>query len=631
MTDSEDSGIYYDFSCGISFQSSCFNDSKIINIIESVEDNQFEFLVVPLSRDKVENDKKKNNQFRPILVDTELSSSYLKSVIVGKVSKSIAQGLDSVDVDLRKSLEKLYHQEINYTSHLSLSAVILPTPISTVGSVNYSRKVYQSLTSNNFLKLWLKFKIDSENIAEQWSLWNNFRTRVNQHQRLFPVVQLEKWTKPIAEECLLQWFGEPLKAVLLPKSIFLMNQQGFPALSKAHQKFLKQSFHYNLQYIITGCQSNNAKELKPYYDYLRFLHQNQDPITESDRFEQSYLDYLQSPLQPLQDNLQSQTYEVFELDPVKYTNYQKATYLAILDLINERRLKDSLVIMVVGAGRGPLIQCTINAINRVDSKLLEGLKVKIYGVEKNPNAIHTLMSKKETLEDWKLLDIDIVDSDMRDFNPDHTADILVSELLGSFGDNELSPECLDGAQKYLNSQHGISIPTWYTSYLSPVQSQTLYQNVSNYVESQSRLDKAYETGYVVKPHLYHVLSPSQALFTFHHPNRETPIDNSRFGTLNFPISQNSLLHGFLGYFDCCLYKDVHISTNPKNFSTGMFSWFPIFFPIKQSVQLNSNSSVTCHFWRCVSKSKVWYEWTISSPISIEIHNIQGEKSSIGLI
>ena len=29
------------------------------------------------------------------------------------------------------------------------------------------------------------------------------------------------------------------------------------------------------------------------------------------------------------------------------------------------------------------------------------------------------------------------------------ADILVSELLGSFGDNELSPECLDGAQRFL--------------------------------------------------------------------------------------------------------------------------------------------------------------------------------------
>jgi len=28
---------------------------------------------------------------------------------------------------------------------------------------------------------------------------------------------------------------------------------------------------------------------------------------------------------------------------------------------------------------------------------------------------------------------------------------MVSELLGSFGDNELSPECLDGAQSFLKS------------------------------------------------------------------------------------------------------------------------------------------------------------------------------------
>ena len=30
---------------------------------------------------------------------------------------------------------------------------------------------------------------------------------------------------------------------------------------------------------------------------------------------------------------------------------------------------------------------------------------------------------------------------------------MVSELLGSFGDNELSPECLDGAQSFLKSKY----------------------------------------------------------------------------------------------------------------------------------------------------------------------------------
>ena len=38
----------------------------------------------------------------------------------------------------------------------------------------------------------------------------------------------------------------------------------------------------------------------------------------------------------------------------------------------------------------------------------------------------------------------IVSTDMRVWDAPLKADILVSELLGSFGDNELSPECLDG-------------------------------------------------------------------------------------------------------------------------------------------------------------------------------------------
>ena len=41
---------------------------------------------------------------------------------------------------------------------------------------------------------------------------------------------------------------------------------------------------------------------------------------------------------------------------------------------------------------------------------------------------------------------------MREWIAPEKADIIVSELLGSFGDNELSPECLDGAQKFLKGK-----------------------------------------------------------------------------------------------------------------------------------------------------------------------------------
>lgn len=45
--------------------------------------------------------------------------------------------------------------------------------------------------------------------------------------------------------------------------------------------------------------------------------------------------------------------------------------------------------------------------------------------------------------------VTIVACDMREWSAPEKSDILVSELLGSFGDNELSPECLDGVQQFL--------------------------------------------------------------------------------------------------------------------------------------------------------------------------------------
>lgn len=48
--------------------------------------------------------------------------------------------------------------------------------------------------------------------------------------------------------------------------------------------------------------------------------------------------------------------------------------------------------------------------------------------------------------------MNIIYGDMRTIELPEKVDILVSELLGSFGDNELSPECLDGAMRFLNCE-----------------------------------------------------------------------------------------------------------------------------------------------------------------------------------
>lgn len=78
--------------------------------------------------------------------------------------------------------------------------------------------------------------------------------------------------------------------------------------------------------------------------------------------------------------------------------------------------------------------------------------------------------------------VTIVAADMRQWDAPEKADIIVSELLGSFGDNELSPECLDGAQAFLK-EDGISIPTSYTSFLQPITTSKLWNDVKAMVRS----------------------------------------------------------------------------------------------------------------------------------------------------
>ena len=76
--------------------------------------------------------------------------------------------------------------------------------------------------------------------------------------------------------------------------------------------------------------------------------------------------------QPLSDNLESSTYEVFEKDPVKYSEYHKAMYAALKDrLTDEEAAKGKVVnLMVLGAGRGPLVRAALKAGEQVCSSRL---------------------------------------------------------------------------------------------------------------------------------------------------------------------------------------------------------------------------------------------------------------------
>lgn len=93
------------------------------------------------------------------------------------------------------------------------------------------------------------------------------------------------------------------------------------------------------------CLSSLSHTLWLAGQYIEHLFTTLPKVSEQEEFEGPYLDYLQMPLQPLADNLESQTYETFERDPIKYRQYEAAVKAALMDTPVEKET----VLMVVCA------------------------------------------------------------------------------------------------------------------------------------------------------------------------------------------------------------------------------------------------------------------------------------------
>ncbi len=329
--------------------------------------------------------------------------------------------------------------------------------------------------------------------------------------------------------------GGLIKAISWDTSVFLKNKKGFPTLSKSHQflfSFLYGRLGRTLRTLVEGngvdssMQWGGSSSRLFILQYLRHL-RSRDPLpdkldSEEAVLETSYLDTLQSPLQPLGDHLEYQTYETFEKDPVKYKRYGEAIENALIDGMLGNKFNYSgkknasrqvleemdfyeVTILVVGAGRGPLVNEAIGAVARASASLAiaprTALHANIIAIEKNPSAVLYLHSLKGSNPSWNdgkdprheddmfdpnddgniaksgTSNVTVICCDMREATSHPTlrnmiteescrADIVVSELLGSFGDNELSPECLDGVQKCgVLKDCCVSIPQRYVAVL----------------------------------------------------------------------------------------------------------------------------------------------------------------------
>ncbi|KAI9259927.1 PRMT5 arginine-N-methyltransferase-domain-containing protein [Sporodiniella umbellata] len=510
--------------------------------------------------------------------------------------------LDSLSDDINVQSETAFRQQTKFIAHFNMRGAIFP---SLPKNVENTARVLNAVLRAQSPSKNIKIKFLDLYSSCHWKRWNKLRTMTAYNTKLGVALEVRPHL-PI--ESLHIWLSEPVRVLLLPGNLFINNRSGYPVMTKDHQQFVRTMMHVlSPDIFITEVDSQRTRD---YCQYVKFLNRNLVKLTEFEKYAWNFHDLLQTPLQPLSCHLQNQLYETFEKDPIKYNQYEEQT--------------------VVGAGRGPLVNCCLKAAQRAD------IGVHIHAIEKNPNAFVTLQNLKATV--W-CDNVNIVYSDMRSWKTDMKFDIIVSELLGSFGDNELSPECLDGAQRLLK-KNGISIPSSYTTSIAPLSSNRVYTNI---VALKNPL--CFQTPYVVMFHQTCLLAIPQDLWTFHHPNIDdiglgsSPINNfhnTRYKKVQFVVEHDCLMHGIAGYFDCSLYKNVKISIHPDTHSPGMFSWFPIFFPVQKPLLLMPGSVITVCFWRLTDKRKVWYEWSVSvhhqgkEIYTSIIHNARGLSYSMDL-
>ena len=428
-------------------------------------------------------------------------------------------------------------------------------------------------------------------------------------------------------------------------------------------------------------KNRRAEDPLAHLKYLRRVEISRPYRSVKDAEVEGYQDYLQAPLQPLTDNLESLTYEVFEKDPVKYDLYEKAIFKALIDWRQEKPIthpEGRIVVAVVGAGRGPLVDRARNA------SIKANIPIDLWALEKNQNAF-VLLQRHNRLK-WDNA-VTLVKSDMRSWKgpmrsvgpvvrPNNASDqlgtplhaqaarfvyypidIIISELLGSFGDNELSPECLDGILPLLNPTHGISIPQSYSAHLTPLSTPLIHSDISARAVNDN---SAPNTPFVVMLHQYDYLSTRSVrsakgpdgvangeklesletgsneeishpigpptpnvlqAWSFCHgpaavlPPASTNKHNLRHTRLSFELRHRGVCHGLAGYFESVLYPGIELSTNPLNMdqkSPDMMSWFPIFFPLKAPLYTPDHSTLIVTMFRETDNRKVWYEWLVEA-------------------
>ena len=174
-------------------------------------------------------------------------------------------------------------------------------------------------------------------------------------------------------------------------------------------------------------------------------------------------------------------------------------------------------------------------------------------------------------------------------------DLVVSELLGCFGDDEFLPELTVTMCNLFLKPGGISIPESWESYVAPVQTfhiDTLLQNAKRSYRSTYTMGLPEDCVFLAEPQLvwkgscYDYSGSFFGLLEFPLASFVLKTDSRLQKTIPSNLSQSEfLVHGLIGYFKAFLYKDIFVDTRHTSPLRNSFHWECFYLPLETPVRL----------------------------------------------
>ena len=315
--------------------------------------------------------------------------------------------------------------------------------------------------------------------------------------------------------------------------------------------------------------------------------------------------------------------------------------------------ESSLICIVIGAGLGPLPDLCLTVGQEI------GVDVCIHAVDANPTAIkHMTIRFRKTSK--------VIVHDAFTLRPNHPLELLppslrelsrkchiaVSELLGCFGDDEFLPELTRTISAlFLKPKYSISIPQSWTSYVCPVQANSVHAALvmckwpldTTYVagltgdcvylaepvaawsgtclasEPSPTEQQGYSADVTVMPSPFMVRQQKIIREYMKLKKEENAVMTAANEKLRLNMDEGEyVVHGLLGYFTSCLYGNIIIDSRHCSADWNCFHWECYFMPLPCPLPVRVTDKLTIHLMRhCTAAVKdgrdfceLSYSWSV---------------------